>query len=771
LALVEDYFLLYHGIHFEVPEGQNSIAFSVINEERVESFALLLMISRKAFDKFVLLNAFEPFCQNLDIAAPKELSDLHTLQYQIIQVLKNSARREVFQKLQETFAYLLEEEILPKENYKKLLSLFAYREEAVPVEKRSESVFSFPKEKEALFKTIDDLQDLLDEKACCDEVKQFLNAQKFSIGITGVMNAGKSTLINALMGKEVLGTSVVPETANLTLLKFSETPSATVVYWNQREWQSILNASEEVEVMKAFVEESREAFGDTLSRYILETSREEEISVSDLPLYTSAEVSGKKCNLVKNVVLRTNLSFLKEGVEIVDTPGLDDPVIQREEITKSYISSCDMLLHLMNVSQSATETDVRFIIDALLYQNISKLLIVITRANTVSTTELDEVIAYTKASVTDELKRQNRESKLDRILDSLQFLAVSGKMALQCRIEPEKAKAEGLTLEKSGVLALEEELNRTLFGANAAKSQLFIHSAKNRLLNMIKEKKSMFTYRLELASKDRESLKKEWKDFLAIKAARLESISALRETLLDDQKRLEASLRSLQNFIHSEFYILETVVRERVVSDVRYSFEKSRKVPEESRIEVIVQTAFKDGIIDIVRDYRYKLSQELEALDEKYVSKFKHAGLKKENVFDAEDFFGDDFKTGFLTHNIDLSIQKIQRSVKHSKAKEITALDAEIKTTVEEMFLPVKRDTAERVEALSLKFMDLLIDDFAKTLMREKQKLTDQEESLKSCLADEKEMQSDTSQSSLAIHEKMKRLEEIESELKGVQYV
>ena len=58
---------------------------------------------------------------------------------------------------------------------------------------------------------------------------------------------------------------------------------------------------------------------------------------------------------MKYVELGSKLDFLSDGIEIVDTPGLDDPVIQREEITKSiFISACDMMLHLMNVSQSAT---------------------------------------------------------------------------------------------------------------------------------------------------------------------------------------------------------------------------------------------------------------------------------------------------------------------------------------------------------------------------------------------------------------------------------
>src|SRR5574344_2738085 len=147
--------------------------------------------------------------------------------------------------------------------------------------------------------------------------------------------------------------------------------------------------------MKEFVKETQDTFKDELKNYIKPTSRFDEVDINDLASYTSADNSGKKCNLVKYVELGSNLKFLSDGIEIVDTPGLDDPVIQREEITKEYISKCDMMIHLINVSQSATLKDVEFIIDAVLYQNISKLLVVITRADTVSKKNLDEVIQYT----------------------------------------------------------------------------------------------------------------------------------------------------------------------------------------------------------------------------------------------------------------------------------------------------------------------------------------------------------------------------------------
>ena len=157
------------------------------------------------------------------------------------------------------------------------------------------------------------------------------------------MNAGKSTMLNALMGKEVLGSAVVPETANLTIVKHNAKENAKVFYWNKSEWDRIEKSAQQLDSMRDYVNETNKIFGDELSSYIKEESRYDEIDIKDLSSYTSAEAEGKRCNLVKYVELGSNLDFLSDGIEIVDTPGLDDPVIQREEITKEYIGACDMM--------------------------------------------------------------------------------------------------------------------------------------------------------------------------------------------------------------------------------------------------------------------------------------------------------------------------------------------------------------------------------------------------------------------------------------------
>ena len=78
------------------------------------------------------------------------------------------------------------------------------------------------------------------------------------------MNAGKSTMLNALMGKEILGSAVVPETANLTIVKHNTTDTAKVYYWNTQEWDRIKKSAEQLESMKEFVNETNKIFGENL---------------------------------------------------------------------------------------------------------------------------------------------------------------------------------------------------------------------------------------------------------------------------------------------------------------------------------------------------------------------------------------------------------------------------------------------------------------------------------------------------------------------------
>lgn len=782
MSLVNDYFLLYHGITFEQNLDVEPIE-ATINEETFTIFALIISATRKNYDKFLPLTSFKTLCQQIKVKSPSNLNELNHLQHNIIETILQNKSKQNINILHSSFEYLKNENIINSEHYNKLLSLFEYKELDLVEEQSHNQVEKIDEENKSSFKELKTtLKDLINElkndisnKEVLEELentKNYLDNQKFSIGITGVMNAGKSTMLNALMGREILGSAVVPETANLTIVKHNPTDTAKVYYWNQQEWDRIKKSAEQLESMREFVNETNRIFGENLKNYIRPVSRFDEVDIKDLSSYTSAEASGKKCNLVKYVELGSKLDFLSDGIEIVDTPGLDDPVIQREEITKEYISQCDMMLHLMNVSQSATLKDVEFIIDAVLYQNISKLLIVITRADTVTKEQLDEVIKYTKSSIERQLKAQNKDSQLDYILKTIKFIPISGRMALLHRTgRAQEALDAGFRLEDTGILEIEKYLTETLFGTNSQKGELVIQSSKNQLQKIIEKQTSFYNYELKLLSKSKDELEKELEEFNKKKAVNTRIFQAMSEDINFYKNDAKSYIDSLETFLQSELIDLQTVIKQRVVSDVRYSFEKTKKRPENSRIKVIVETAIKDGIIDVIRDYRYKFIKKSQTIGEQCEQKYHDMGFtighKNEN-FDARGFFQDDFKSGFLTSNNEVLVSLITEAVSKSKESKINELDREIEGFISNQFTSIEEDIKSKAKKVST----LLIDSFFKTLNAPlksfEQKLKNDEETLQNQINTFEENDKNRAQLSIDIHKNIKKLENISTTIKGL---
>ncbi|WP_152054994.1 dynamin family protein [Aliarcobacter butzleri] len=782
MSLVNDYFLLYHGITFEQNLDTEEID-TIFNEDTFTIFALILSATRKNCDKYLPLTSFKTLCQQINVKSPSNITELNHLQHNIVDTISRNKTKNNITILHSSFEYLKNENILNSEHYNKLLSLFDLKELNVTEEQNHISVQKIDDEHKSSFKDlkhnleniINELKTDLTNKEILGELENthnYLNDQKFSIGITGVMNAGKSTMLNALMGREILGSAVVPETANLTIVKHNPTDNAKVYYWNEQEWDRIKKSASQLESMKDFVEETNRIFGDNLKNYIRPVSRFDEIDIKDLSSYTSAEASGKKCNLVKYVELGSKLDFLSDGIEIVDTPGLDDPVIQREEITKEYISQCDMMIHLMNVSQSATLKDVEFIIDALLYQNISKLLVVITRADTVSKEQLDEVIKYTKTSIEKQLKAQNKDSQLDYILKTIRFIPISGRMALLHRTGREKEALDaGFTIEDTGILEIEKYLMDTLFGTNSQKGELVVQSTKNQLQKVIEKQISFNNYELTLLSKSKEELEKELEEFNKKKAVNTRIFQAMSEDITYYKNDAKSYIDSLETFLESELIDLQTVIKQRVVSDVKYSFEKMKKRPENSRIKVIVETAIKDGIIDVIRDYRYKFIKKSQTIGEQCEQKYHDLGFaighKNEN-FDARGFFQEDFKSGFLTSNNEVLISQIIDAVSKSKDSRINELDREIEALISTQFTSIEDDLKVKAKKVS----NMLIDSFFTTLnaplKQFEQKLKNDEETLQNQLNSFEENDKNKDVISINIHKNIKKLENISAIIKGL---
>lgn len=77
---------------------------------------------------------------------------------------------------------------------------------------------------------------------------------EFHIALVGAIKAGKSTLINALLGYEYASTKVTPETASLTKFKKTEEDAVKVSFYTEDEWEKLWKSAQEAKAA-VFLEE------------------------------------------------------------------------------------------------------------------------------------------------------------------------------------------------------------------------------------------------------------------------------------------------------------------------------------------------------------------------------------------------------------------------------------------------------------------------------------------------------------------------------------
>ncbi len=453
-----------------------------------------------------------------------------------------------------------------------------------------------------------------------------LKNQEFSIGVTGIIKAGKSTMMNALLKEDILGTAIRPETANLTVIKKSKKPEAVVKFWSQKEWNEIKKSAFDTQ-SKEFVEVS-EAL-DRSDAYIQEEPKKVEIEINELENYTSARKSENLCNLVKEVELSLPVEFLDGGVEIVDTPGIDDPIVQREVITLEYLKECSAILHLMNAKQSATQKDIEFIGDALIDQGISSLLVVITRIDTLGDSkqeidkELSAIIEHAKRNIEIYLNRRSKDDISD-ILSRLEFLPLAGKFALQHRIgESQKALKKGYELEDTGILEIENYLNMMLFGENNPRATLAITNAYRTIEHDAIEYKKELEQTFSLIGQSREAIEQKLVKASEDKESIGSQLTEIEENIESEKGKIKRRLESLKNTFEFKFDTLRKEITDEL-SDYIISQLYAGGKPDEGLMKSTVEDKIKDFVSELREWYTKQskmiLEDSLEYVDSQYAN-------------------------------------------------------------------------------------------------------------------------------------------------------
>lgn len=202
------------------------------------------------------------------------------------------------------------------------------------------------------------------------EIIEKLNNDVLTIGVIGQMKCGKSTFLNSFVFEDdVLPAATTPMTAALSVITYGEDKKIVAEFYTKDEWEEQKvqamrslddvrgNALEEskVKAAKELVEKSSK-LGTKLCDYLGKT---QEDSFEHLIEYVGAD--GRYISITKSVTIYYPVEYLK-GVEIVDTPGFNDPIVSREERTKAFLNKADVVLLMLYAGRpfDATDRDILF---------------------------------------------------------------------------------------------------------------------------------------------------------------------------------------------------------------------------------------------------------------------------------------------------------------------------------------------------------------------------------------------------------------------------
>ncbi|MGQ0793575.1 MAG: dynamin family protein [Deltaproteobacteria bacterium] len=246
---------------------------------------------------------------------------------------------------------------------------------------------------------VERLNDALDKAQIPDEYK---------VAIVGQFKVGKSSFVNVLLNvKNLASVNTNPETAAITIFHYDEKAFAKVHMTDKNEWDSIAEPYKEnpnysddsrygqifkLEKSGDLAKEHKVTLSELEGKYISSPAYVQQIECEDWSASKSQTTFVKEIKkfmsrrnpvhyLVDRLEVNVPATLLQDGIELIDTPGLNDTDRYRVRLTEELVKDVDVILYLTESGKSYAQSDKDFIVTQLRRGKIKHLLIVVTKCD------------------------------------------------------------------------------------------------------------------------------------------------------------------------------------------------------------------------------------------------------------------------------------------------------------------------------------------------------------------------------------------------------
>lgn len=185
--------------------------------------------------------------------------------------------------------------------------------------------------------------------------------------VCGEFKRGKSSVVNALIGQDLMPVDVLPTTAAIHVLRHAPTPGMTVHLRDGR-----------------------------LERRPL--------SVRALQPFAAGDAGGTvDPESVEYIEVGLTHDLFADGLVLVDTPGTNDLYKTRAEIVYRMIPRADAVVFVLNAQSQLTKSEVGFLTDRLVRTMAPPLCFVLNKSDTIEADARDEILDEVRSQLTTHL--------------------------------------------------------------------------------------------------------------------------------------------------------------------------------------------------------------------------------------------------------------------------------------------------------------------------------------------------------------------------------